>query len=50
MNKQAVYLVKYHQITYWTSHNTSTTKNCESKKQAQAIIIHSGISQELIIN
>ncbi len=38
---------KFHQLTYWTSRNTTTSVNCETLQKAKAIIKNTGVKQTL---
>ena len=47
-DRQAHFMRDVRELMYFDSRNTSISVNCESEKQARAIIAHSGITQELI--
>ena len=46
--KKAIYYKKHHYIEYFNSRNTTVCKECRTLKQAKAIVLSSGIDQELI--
>jgi len=45
--KEAIWHKKYHQLTYWTSHNTTATVDCASLARAKKIVENSSVEQEL---
>ena len=47
-NKEAEWSKKFHQLTYWTSKNTSTSVNCDTFEKAKKIVEKSGVDQKLI--